>query len=461
MFTFFAQFWVLAFFLHHSEDWRPVSITVIGMLLVLWINQVKEKSFPFFISLIFFFCYNFSKSPHLANHANYYMLICFCLLIWAAHSWWRHRDLTEANLIRDFEGLRPMICMSLFVIYFMSGFHKLNLDFFDPEVSCASDFFLRYSREYGFSENLIPAFVIRVAPYFVIFLEIAGALLLLSARAQIFGILSFVGLHSYLIPLSFYDFASICYSILLCFLPSEIYKGEENRARLQQGMTFLVATAISGSLVASLMIDFDHESWIRADVAQGWFFLLGTSYFIYQIYKNISNCGMSPWRLSGLQLFDFREKKSRWMMAMPVLLLVYTSTSYLGLRTAGNTSMFSNLRTEGGESNHLLIGSRWQPFGYQKDLIFIEEVDQKHALWMRGQPKKGMKMTAFELRRITEMWKNEGESVRMAFRHGGTNKFYEDITQSKEWGDRPLPWILKKLMLFREIQPKGPNECRW
>jgi hypothetical protein len=430
-------------------------------LLMLWINQVKDRALPFLICSIFFFSYNFSKSPNLANHANYYMVICLCMALWAGYSWYRNKDLTEAFLIKDFESVRPIICLSLFVVYFMAGWHKLNADFFNPEVSCASDFFLRYAREYNFDASYIPQFFLDWSPHLVVFVELGGAMLLLIPRTQLLGVLSFVGLHSYLVPLSFYDFASICYSILLCFLPSEIYQGEENRARAQKGMNFLVASAVAGSVVARLMIDYEWDHIIYSDVAQGWFYLAGSFYFIFQLYKNMKACGLSPFTVRGPNLFEFSKMSPRWMVVMPALLLLYTNTSYMGLRTAGNTSMFSNLRTEGGATNHFVMPS-WQPFGYQRDLIFVEEIEPEYARWMRGQPDIGMMMSTFELRRIVEMWKDAGKSnIRMVFKHKGEVKYYEDITKSKRWADNPLPWLAKKLMLFREIQPSGPNRCRW
>ena len=251
------------------------------------------------------------------------------------------------------------------------------------------------------------------------------------------------------------------FSILLCFLPSEIYQGEENRARAQKGINFLVASAVAGSVVARLMIDYEWDHIIYSDVALGWFYLAGSFYFIFQLYKNIRACGLSPFTLRGHNLFDLSKMNPRWMMVMPVLLLIYTNTSYMGLRTAGNTSMFSNLRTEMGSSNHFIMGSSWQPFDYQKDIIIVEEIEPEYSRWMRGQPDIGMAMTTFELRRVVEMWKKKRKQVRMVFRHKGEVKYYDDITKSKKWGDNPLPWLAKKLMLFREIQPSGANRCRW
>jgi len=55
-------------------------------------------------------------------------------------------------------------------------------------------------------------------------------------------------------------------------------------------------------------------------------------------------------------------------------------TSYLGLRTAGNFSMFSNLRTEGPGSNHLLLGANPLKRGhYQEDAVHILAIDDERA----------------------------------------------------------------------------------
>ncbi len=46
---------------------------------------------------------------------------------------------------------------------------------------------------------------------------------------------------------------------------------------------------------------------------------------------------------------------------------------YLGLHTLRTFSMFSNLRTEGGRTNHLWIPTSSQLFPYQKQLLAVTE----------------------------------------------------------------------------------------
>jgi hypothetical protein len=55
-----------------------------------------------------------------------------------------------------------------------------------------------------------------------------------------------------------------------------------------------------------------------------------------------------------------------------LILFLFGFQNYLGLATAGTFSMFSNLETEGGKSNHILLRSNpFEIFPYQKELVEI------------------------------------------------------------------------------------------
>ena len=460
MFSFFAQLWTLAFFVHYSEEWKRPIITLIGLGLVLAISKTKNRALVFFGSLSFYIVYYAVKLPFLANHSNYYLLISIFIWFWMLGSWFKHKKLSEAKLLIDFIPIRKTLCLSLFVLYFMAGFHKLNADFLNPEVSCASNFFLRYTWAYGIPATVFPKALLTFSPYLVLSIELIGALFLLVPTLQIYGVLMFVGLHSYLAPLSFYDFASICYAALLCFLPLSVFQGEENLKRAKKGMTALVGIMIAGALISKLFMHLEWNTFIKPDYAQGFYFLIGSFYFMRQLYLNLKAEGYKIYKIPGVNLFKFHKDTPRWMHLLPLFLFIYAGTSYLGLRTTGNTSMFSNLRTEGGVSNHLLISSAWQPFDFQKDLVFIKSVHHKYAYYKKSQPAPNMWMTSFELRRIVEMWKSKDASVPMELIQNGELKVYDDIVTSKDWSE-PLPWVLKKTMMFRPIQDKAPNRCRW
>ena len=55
-----------------------------------------------------------------------------------------------------------------------------------------------------------------------------------------------------------------------------------------------------------------------------------------------------------------------------LILFLFGFQNYLGLATAGTFSMFSNLETEGGKSNHILLRTNpFEIFPYQKELVEI------------------------------------------------------------------------------------------
>ena len=80
----------------------------------------------------------------------------------------------------------------------------------------------------------------------------------------------------------------------------------------------------------------------------------------------------------------FNAVTPRWLYAVPLCLLLFGLTSHLGLRTAGNLSMYSNLRTEAGQNNHLVLGNdqlKWA--GYQEDVVRIVDIGTHDELLKR------------------------------------------------------------------------------
>lgn len=151
-----------------------------------------------------------------------------------------------------------------------------------------------------------------------------------------------------------------------------------------------------------------------------------------------------------------------WLFIFPALLLLHGLTSYLGLRTAGNFSMFSNLRTEGTRSNHLLLGSNpLKLWGYQDDVVRFVRIDDKRArISYQYQPLLGNLLPVVEFRKLIYAWTRAGATIPLAFEYRGERYETDDIVNDPAWRtetrDREM-----RLMDFRVIQPEGPNACRW
>jgi hypothetical protein len=72
-----------------------------------------------------------------------------------------------------------------------------------------------------------------------------------------------------------------------------------------------------------------------------------------------------PWR--GQQA----PRQPLWLYAFPLVLFLSCLSPYLGLKTESSIAMFSNLHTEGGQTNHLLFSTPPYWFGYQSDVVQV------------------------------------------------------------------------------------------
>ncbi len=104
------------------------------------------------------------------------------------YSFARYRSFTTDN--DYFEMVRPVLRASLILVYCLSGFHKLNTDFLNPQVSCAGVMLSRVvelgsiiTPHLGISVDLVLAIVLATA-VFTILWELIGGLLLAIPKFQ-------------------------------------------------------------------------------------------------------------------------------------------------------------------------------------------------------------------------------------------------------------------------------------
>ena len=110
-------------------------------------------------------------------------------------------------------------------------------------------------------------------------------------------------------------------------------------------------------------------------------------------------------------------------------------TGYLGLRTAGNFTMFSNLRTEGPRSNHLLLGSNpLKVWGYQEDVVRFTAFDDRLVPpSYKGQSLVGQELPVVEFRKWIYGWTASGAVVPMTFVYQGQVHATDNIVTDPVW----------------------------
>ena len=506
----FAVLYMTAILLELVEPWRHPGPAVAAIVLLAVILAVGVTRVSFLVFLAATTAYYLAVDvPDVPNHVNIEIYCSILLMTGIVYSLARRREFPTDD--DAFEMLRPILQGSLILIYALAGFAKLNTDFFDPRVSCAgailaplfetwavtgtpkalvvfaaalpvADRLLISSGRgrhltlrvrlavlvlaltgavaaFGLAPHLPPVVwagaTIAMAAT-VILWELGGGLLLAVPRLQAPIVAVSVVMHATLALIKYVDFSTLALALLFAFLPRPWFEVMSRPARLpwigrpvQRVHLYLLLCLLSG-LFAGL----------RQRLTAGLVFNLALLVLLWPVLSAAVAARPKPvWDGVPLSL----ARTPRWLLLFPALLLLHGLTSYLGLRTAGNFTMYSNLRTEGERSDHLLLGSnplkRW---GYQEDVVRFLEIDDARAeIGYAYKPLQGFALPVVEFRKLIYRWTRAKMTVPVTFEYRGQVHSSEDIVHDPVWRTAERDWEMR-LMDFRVIQQEeGPNACRW
>jgi hypothetical protein len=505
-FSTFALMYMTALYLELGEKWTYPGFTLLtlGLIALLAWRGITRASFLVFLAVTTaqFLLVQF---PDVANHVNVAIYCNVLMAVAIGYSLARpERYPTDDDA---FELMRPLLQLSLILVYALAGFHKLNSDFFDPAVSCVAELVGDLGRmtrssvvgiptklvllggllllvsalisarslrrpippavragvigatlvaavlAFALAREIPPGGILAMAGMVLVW-ELAGGLLLALPRLQA-AILAFSwAMHATLALIGFVDFGAFALALLFAFVPAAYRDALGGRLRLPilnrspHRVHVYLALGVLAGISAGLGRRF----------LGGLVFNLAALVFIWPLIAAAVSPPRAPW--NGVRLTAARTP--RWMFVFPALLLLHGLTSYLGLRTAGNFSMFSNLRTEGARSNHLLLGGnplkRWS---YQEDVVrFVQIDDRRGRIGYQYQPLEGNSLPVVEFRKLIYAWTRAGLAMPLTFEYRGQIHATTDITREPAWRTRARDWEMR-LMDFRVIQPEGPNACRW
>ncbi|MEJ2004534.1 MAG: hypothetical protein P8X57_06135 [Cyclobacteriaceae bacterium] len=331
-------------------------------------------------------------------------------------------------------------------------FHKLNEDYLNPAVSCAVDLYSNISSAY----HLMPtgAVMDEITIYSTLLFEAAIPLLLISGRLWRIGVMLAILFHSLLSMHSnvyIMSFSAEIFAMLTIFIPEEALqrmKGVFNKAT--QLIMSMIKSRDSGILLILIILGAIPVLLFFAPVE------LGT------VLKSLFLFGWFTWCLI-LFLLVARYGKASWVgskgniLAMPLLIvfpivfIINGFTPYLGLKTATNFSMFSNLYINGRENNHLLIDHNYPLLDHSADQVQVISSNQPY---FKNLASNDINITYFELVR----WMDEHPDVKdleLTLRHNG------EITDFTSLQGESLSWVEKKLLIYRVLPPRRPCPCQW
>ncbi len=522
-FSLFAIFYSTALWVEMAENWDHPIVTAITLLLliVIIVTNIDKLKFCLFLGFttVYFLYFHF---PEVANHVNLILIINFTLLVGAIYTWLTPRFATDNDY---YNVISPIIRVFLILVYFWAGFHKLNHDFLNTDYSCASSTFtgiidMLFSsifdmpnlmilgivslifiyqtifQQYrylllqlvnnslfkvlsisllisilaaGLSiyflnlSNIIKFLALFATAIIVIVWELLGSVLLFirSCQAAIFFISMFM--HLVLAPIGFVDFGALIFALWLTYIPQNYYfnfnipvKLSRSNIQLNRSLLYVFINIVGGIIAGVYHLAYPY---FNNKALTGIIFITSVLIVIVPCVKAILSAPKS-WR--GFAIFE--GQTPHFLYIFVLVLSLWAMTPYLGLRTAGNFSMFSNLRTEGEVSNHLLLANNpLKIWDYQEDLVkFIEIDDTKAKIGHKYRPLKNNYLPVVEFKKLIHKWTQAKYQVPLVFEHDGRVYKTPNIVNDPVWRTPKRNWEMV-LMDFRVIQADNgePNYCQW
>ncbi len=475
----FAFLWASAILCHQSKwaSWieSPADLTfsVAAFLLLLWpgslwllagvsVAQVWESWY---------------SMPWISNHWMFTTFVSLTILAAYGAVALRQRSCDSKTL---FETVAPLLRLELIVLYFFAVFHKLNADFFKPEVSCAAALYLRVAGKLAFLPTQLWAQ--QTAIYLSLLIEAAIPVLLMLRPLRIAGILLGAGFHYLLALDGYFNFASMLFAMFFLFAPADfldLFSATRAGAwfqrlrravqlrlwqRLRSGLTLLI---VSVGAICLLVSPWTGRPWFKliqdlGDVKAtprhmtsylfeyGWyvFGLALIVIFVYTIRAGGRARLSSPSRL-------FRVRPAL-LLCLPILMFVNGSAPYLGIKTETAFAMYSNLRIEAGHSNHFLVPESLNLLPYMQDLVTIHAATDTE---LQKVAERDYLIPYFEFSSYVSRRVTHDDDFSVVYERGGEISDVASVRSDSELR-RPLPYFVRKLLFYRTVQLQEVNTCR-
>ena len=444
-FLIFSHCYLYSILLHYGKRWTDPETTVGFSFLCLWATLRPKRVEPFVVAQIVVLIATIGEYPRLANHSSIQMFVAVYVCLLAGSAFIGSRAFSYSHLAVGLRGLAV-------VVYFLTGFHKINAGFLNPVTSCANWYHSKFlSAVFGYAGGL-PDVVFHWSPWLVIIVELSACSLLCCRRTWKWGLCVILPVHLYVSLSGFVDFSSMMHSVMLLFLPCTFWT--------HGGSTLKRMLSVYRASIAAIVgiTYFQIDKWLieqkSIDTFQGVVFDLAVLCFVIVLIVELRRFSRSERRREA-----HLGGRRRWYFgALPTLIFLWGSIPYLGLSTNGSLTMFSNLVTAPGYGNHLIVDTdATSVFSFQDDLVRVIDIEPMLGSQFRYPP-TGNLLTrseiAYHVNRTIEAYDRRLPADLV---EAGRRVRYEDLRFSSynEW---PL-W--NRWLSFREIDPIGDAKCRW
>lgn len=260
--TIFIFLWAAQAIVHQEfvDEWvisSPVlgwALTILAWATLLWPRYLLLFIGMISVSLIF----NMAEWPYVFNHILVETVINITILLAIANVWRSHQreskqiDTQARNAI--FDRFAPVVGVMLVLVYYFAFIAKLNTDFFNPEISCATVL-------YGDLVDLVPLlpnadWTARVVIWGTILVELAIPLLLTFRRTRYTAIILGLGFHFMLGLIGHRTFSALAFALYSLYLIeplSHLVNDGIETARKKFGTAVIKRSLYLGRVIAILI----------------------------------------------------------------------------------------------------------------------------------------------------------------------------------------------------------------
>jgi hypothetical protein len=350
----------------------------------------------------------------------------------------------RVSRVRLSQAFVPVARDLLLLMYFYGVFHKLNADFVNPSVSCAVAIYKPLAVPFALQNWIFGQYL---AIYSTFVIESLAIVLLLSRRWKYWGFV--IGMPFHLIigvsGYAFYmDFSLLCLSLYALFLPPEYFRRLNQTlvslglGRLSLRMLLLGLGMVSFVAILSLGRMLGTPRLVSQDAMLA-FALLGGAFYVSILWF----CPIVSTEESSVRYL------SPVLAILPLLFLVNGMSPYIGFKTESSIAMFSNLRTEGGRSNHFLFRKLPYLFSYQNQLVTLVA---SSAPELRQYIGPNRQLVQFELGRMLAEHRDAG----ISFVSNGRLVDHLDPVDNVYANSN---WFLRQLLIFKPVDWTEPKPC--
>ena len=431
----FCVLWGLATLFHlvAKDPWPAPLLSTLLAAAALYLLHRPAASHRLALLAALQLCESWTTAPFISNHWLFTGLVNLTLLqAYARLAWARRTFAVEPGTL--YRTFAPIVRLELIILYFFAVFHKLNADFLDPQISCAVHFYA------GQLQSLPFALAGAVPIYLTLAVEAAIPLLLCWPLTRNAGILLGLLFHAAVgfNPISeFYNFSSMIFALLFLFASLRLDAGRPTRYLFRplrwEGVPFYGKSVLA---VGAVLVFVGLVVAAPTELVLPLWGLYSAGLILLFV--------LLPKAPPARPAFSFRP----WpVLLVPLLIGLNGCSPYLGLKTETAFAMYSNLRTEGGQSNHLLVPAGVQLFGFQRDLI---EIKDSSSGFLASLARRKLMLPFFEVRALLQQHPNTSLTYE---RRAGPNA--SPGAQLRQ----PIPWPLRKLLYFRPVAHSGRQPC--